>query len=603
MSKKYLKDLVPLVAICLVAALFLGICNMVTKGPIAANAAKLAEETRVRLLPAAATFEAIELEEGSAMDSCYEGIDANGESVGDVVETTVGGYGGEIVVTVGVDTENTITGINVGGENFSETAGLGALAKEASFTDQFIGESAPLTLSKGESGTCDGIIDAISGATITSTAVNGGVNSAAKFIMDMNGGASSPNTASVQGFAGPVAVTLSLDDAGAITEIAIGDAFFNETPGYGAGALEEAFQAQFIGKVPPLVLADIDQIAGATITSNAVINAVNQVQAQLSGATPVAAPAEETEPVATASENALTASADGFAGPVAVAVDLDESGAITAITIGDASFAETPGFGAKAQEDAFKAQFIGKTLPVAFEDIDAIAGATVTSKAVVKALNAAGGFEEEEVVPVVAPVEAAEPIDVADGTYTASAQGFAGPVAVEVTVADNAISAIKIGDEAFAETPGFGAKALEEDFQKQFIGKTFPIALTDIDAIAGATVTSQAVVDAISAAIAAPAVEAEPAAAEPTVLKGTAQGFGGPVAVEVTVDEKNVITAITIGDENFAETVGFGSNVQRESYTSQFIGKTLPLAEGDIDAVTGATITSNAVLEAIKVAK
>ncbi|MDD6144282.1 MAG: FMN-binding protein, partial [bacterium] len=153
------------------------------------------------------------------------------------------------------------------------------------------------------------------------------------------------------------------------------------------------------------------------------------------------------------------------------------------------------------------------------------------------------------------------------------------------------------------ETPGFGAKALEEDFQKQFIGKTFPIALTDIDAIAGATVTSTAVVDAISAAIAAPAVEAEPAAAEPTVLKGTAQGFVGPVVVEVTVDEKNVITAITIGDENFAETVGLGSNVQRESYTSQFIGKTLPLADGDIDAVTGATITSNAVLEAIKVAK
>ena len=601
MKNKYIRDLIPLVAICLVAALLLGVANMVTEGPIAANAARLAEETRAKLLPAAVSFEAIELEEGSAMDSCFEGLDANGESVGYVVETTVGGYAGEVVVTVGMDPENVITGISVGGDNFSETAGLGALAKEAKFTDQFIGESAPLTLGKGETGTCDGIIDAISGATITSTAVNGGVNSAAKFIMDMNGGGASPNTASVQGFAGPVAVTLSLDDAGAITEIVIGDAFFNETPGYGAGALEESFQAQFIGKVPPLTLADIDQIAGATITSNAVINAVNQVQAQLSGAAPVAAPAEELEPVAAASENALTASADGFAGPVAVAVDLDDAGAITAITIGDASFAETAGFGAKAQDDAFKAQFIGKTLPVAFEDIDAIAGATITSKAVVKALNAAGGYEEEEeVVETVAA--AADPIDVADGTYTASAQGFAGPVAVEVTVADNAISAIKIGDDSFAETPGFGAKALEDAFTAQFVGQTFPIALADIDAIAGATVTSQAVVDAIAAAIAAPAVEAEPAASAATVLKGSAQGFAGPVAVELTV-ENNVITAITIGDDSFAETVGFGANVQRESYTSQFIGKSLPLADGDIDAVTGATITSNAVLEAIKAAE
>ena len=328
------------------------------------------------------------------------------------------------------------------------------------------------------------------------------------------------------------------------------------------------------------------------------------MQAQLSGAAPVAAPVEEAEPVPAASENAVAASADGFAGPVAVAVDLDESGAITAITIGDDSFAETAGFGAKALEDSFKAQFIGKTLPVTIEDIDSIAGATVTSKAVVKALNAAGGYEEEEVVEEAVPASApVETIEVADGTYAGSAQGFAGPVAVEVTVAGNAISSIKIGDDAFAETAGFGAKALEEDFQKQFVGKSLPVALTDIDAITGATVTSKAVVDAIAAAVAAPAVEAEPAAAEPTVLKGSAQGFAGPVAVELTLDENGVITGIVIGDESFAETVGFGSNVQRDSYTSQFIGKTLPLADGDIDAVTGATITSTAVLEAIKVAK
>ena len=281
--KKYLKDLVPLVAICLVAALLLAIFNMITEGPIAENTRRAAEETRARLLAAASTFEAVELEEGSAMDSCYQGFDANGESVGYVVATTVGGYGGEIVVTVGMDTDNVITGISVGGENFSETAGLGALAKEPAFTDQFIGETVPLTLAKGTTGTQDGIIDALAGATITSTAVNGGVNSAGKFVMDMSGEGASPNTASVQGFAGPVAVTLSLDDAGAITEITIGDAFFNETPGYGAGALEEAFQAQFIGKVPPLALADIDAIAGATITSNAVVNAINQVQAQLTG--------------------------------------------------------------------------------------------------------------------------------------------------------------------------------------------------------------------------------------------------------------------------------------------------------------------------------
>ena len=386
--KKFFRDLVPLVAICLVAALLLAIFNLITEGPIADNARRAAEATRSRLLTAAATFEQLELEEGSAMDSCYEGFDANGESVGYVVETTVGGYAGEIVVTVGLDAENVITGINVGGDNFSETAGLGAKAKEPGFTDQFIGETVPLSLAKGTSGTQDGIIDAISGATITSTAVNGGVNSAGKFIMDLSGGGASPNTASVQGFAGPVAVTLSLDDAGAITEITIGDAFFKETEGYGRKALEESFQAQFIGKVPPLTLGDIDAISGATITSTAVVDAINQVQAQLSGAAPVSAPAEEIAPVPAAGENAKSASAQGFAGAVAVELTV-ENNAITAITIGDAQFAETPGFGAKAQEEAFTAQFIGKTLPVAAADIDAIAGATITTNAVIEAINTA----------------------------------------------------------------------------------------------------------------------------------------------------------------------------------------------------------------------
>ncbi len=598
--KKLFRDLVPLVGICLVAALLLAVFNLITEGPIAENAVRAAQETRTRLLSAAVTFEQVELEEGSAMDSCYEGFDANGESVGYVVETTVGGYAGEIVVTVGLDADNVITGINVGGDNFSETAGLGAKAKEASFTDQFIGESVPLSLAKGTTGLQDGIIDAISGATITSTAVNGGVNSAGKFVMDMSGDGASPNTASVQGFAGPVAVTLSLDDAGAITEITIGDAFFNETPGYGAGALEEAFQAQFIGKVPPLTLADIDQIAGATITSNAVVDAVNQVQAQLSGAAPVSAPAEEIAPVPAAGENAKTASAQGFAGPVAVAVDLDENGAITAITIGDASFAETAGFGAKAQEDAFKAQFIGKTLPLTIDDIDAITGATITSKAVVEALNAAAGFAAE------APVEEAVSVPAAsENAVTASAQGFAGPVAVAVDLdANNTITAITIGDDRFAETAGFGAKALEDAFKAQFIGKTLPVAASDVDGIAGATITTNAVIEALNTIVtgantpAADEVPVDVVELEGEVFTGSAQGFAGPVAVEVAIADGK-ITALKIGDDQFAETAGFGAKALEEDFQKQFIGKNMPVSAADIDAIAGATITTNAVIEAI----
>ncbi|MBR3872960.1 MAG: FMN-binding protein [Clostridia bacterium] len=190
-------------------------------------------------------------------------------------------------------------------------------------------------------------------------------------------------------------------------------------------------------------------------------------------------------------------SATGFAGPVTVRVQLDGSGAITAIEIGDEYFSETPGFGAKAQEDAFKLQFIGKKLPVSEAEIDAIAGATITTRAVISALNA---IAAPGAMPAEKPAAAEQASNREDGTFTGSARGFAGPVAVEITVEGNAITAITIGDESFAETAGFGAQALEEAFRQQFIGLTLPVSLEDIDAIAGATITSQAVIEAINTA-------------------------------------------------------------------------------------------------------
>lgn len=108
--------------------------------------------------------------------------------------------------------------------------------------------------------------------------------------------------------------------------------------------------------------------------------------------------------------------AQGFAGPVTVSVGLNEYGEIASIDIGDESFAETQGLGAKVQEDAFREQFIGLTLPVSAEDIDGIAGATITTNAVLEALDAiarANGLasddaagEPEEAEPADEPAEA-----------------------------------------------------------------------------------------------------------------------------------------------------------------------------------------------------
>ena len=161
--------------------------------------------------------------------------------------------------------------------------------------------------------------------------------------------------------------------------------------------------------------------------------------------------------------------------------------------------------------------------------------------------------------------------------------------------------------------------------------------LEEIDALTGATITTTAVITAIQEiadtvngapaegpaaeeAAAEPATEeaaAEPAAEAPaaeevaeepaaeeaaagTTYEATAQGFASPVKVSLTLDEKGTITAITIGDENFAETVGLGARALEESFQSQFIGKTVPVKLEEIDALTAATITTTAVITAIQ---
>ena len=657
MSKKYMRDMVPLVVICLVSALLLASFNLLTKDPIQQNSQRAAEETRTRMLPIASSFEAMEVTEGSNMDSVYQGLDASGEPVGYVIQTTVNGYGGEVVVTLGMDMDGVITGVDVGGENFSETPGLGALAKEPAFTQQYIGKKVPLTLVKGNEPKGENTVDAISGATRTSSAVNGGINLAGKYISDLSGGGS-PNTASAQGFGGPVAVTLELDASGAISSITIGDDYFNETEGYGKKALEDSFSSQFIGMKPPLTLSDIDAISGATVTSTAVVNAINTVYAQLTGEASTVAPAEEEAPAAQLYEDGTWRAAfKGFGGPVMVALTLDDNLTIQSIQIGDDQFAETEGYGAQALEPAFQEQFIGKTLPLKDGDVDGISGATMTTTAVLDGIDAIyqAATDDTPDEPQPLPTPAAESETQTDdaatvstsvaattdgnGFWTASAQGFAGPVAVTLTLDDGlTIQSIEIGDDQFAETDGLGAKAKDAEFTDQFVGKTLPLKDGDIDAISGATITTNAVLDAVNAIYeaadtGAPEATEAPAAAdvpeateapetteapeateapaatdapvaegevvnEGTVWSASAQGFAGPVAVQVTLDGLT-IKSIKIGDDQFAETYGLGAKALDPMFQLQFVDKTLPLADGDVEAISGATITTNAVLEAL----
>ena len=310
---------------------------------------------------------------------------------------------------------------------------------------------------------------------------------------------------------------------------------------------------------------------------------------------------------------ALASATQGFGGEVETTVAARPDGVINGISVGGSNFAETAGLGARAKEPEFQAQFAGKSAPVALTkdggEIEALSGATITSRAVIKGVNQAMEGIAAEAGFTVESTSTAEHLG--EGRYAATAQGFGGPVKVFMTLDENrTITAFSVGDEQFAETEGLGARAKEEAFLSQFIGKTLPVAMGDIDALTGATITTNAVLEA--AAPAAPGTEAEAApeaagaetaeAAGPVAggnYSAAVKGFGGPVRVFLTVAEDRTITAIRIGDSQFAETDGLGAKAREDTFTSQFIGKKIPMTMADVDAITGATVTTTAVVDAI----
>ncbi|MGL4911367.1 MAG: RnfABCDGE type electron transport complex subunit G [Romboutsia sp.] len=174
-----------LFAICAVAALALGFVNQVTAPVIEERNIQANNESRQIVLPEAKefkqldnnVFENVEGLEDGIISEVYEGINGS-EIIGYTIKTLPKGYGGAMELIVGISTDGLITGINIG--SMSETPGLGSKAADPEFKDQFNEKQATeLNIVKGKA-TSEDQIEAISGATITSTAVTNGVNAAVK---------------------------------------------------------------------------------------------------------------------------------------------------------------------------------------------------------------------------------------------------------------------------------------------------------------------------------------------------------------------------------------------------------------------------------------
>jgi len=159
-----------------VVAGLLGCVNYLTKGPIAENTAKKAQQAMQDVLPAD-SYEPLELTKKNRDGGITEAYVCED---GYIVRLNASGFGGSIDMMVGIDNEGKIAGVSVIGH--AETASLGSNCTRPEWQAQFLGSDAPLAVTKD-----GGTIDALTGATVTSRGVTEAVNLAMAFVKEVQG--------------------------------------------------------------------------------------------------------------------------------------------------------------------------------------------------------------------------------------------------------------------------------------------------------------------------------------------------------------------------------------------------------------------------------
>ena len=205
---KIVKDALVLTLITLIAGCALGVVYEVTKEPIAEASEKAKQEAYKEVFETADSFVDLEnFDADKANDiisakgytdgtvttcevvNCVKAVDASNNLLGYVVTMkSKAGYGGDLVLSMGVTTDGILNGYSI--TEINETPGLGMKAQDDKFKDQFKGiKATTLEVSKTGSGE-DNTIEAISGATITSKAITYAVDAGLVYVSSLlQGGA------------------------------------------------------------------------------------------------------------------------------------------------------------------------------------------------------------------------------------------------------------------------------------------------------------------------------------------------------------------------------------------------------------------------------
>jgi len=168
-----------------------------------------------------------------------------------------------------------------------------------------------------------------------------------------------------------------------------------------------------------------------------------------------------------------------------------------------------------------------------------------------------------------------------DGVYFGSAQGFGGQVEVDVTISGGKLAKIEV--RPHLETPGIADPAIATLVEQMLSAQD-----ANVDVVSGATYTSKALIAAVQQAL----CKAE--GFKDGVYTGSAQGFGGTLTVEVTVAGGAIAKVAVL--EN-SETPFIAEQALKE------VPEAIVAQQSwEVEAVSGATVTSKAIMAAVEAA-
>lgn len=258
---------------------------------------------------------------------------------------------------------------------------------------------------------------------------------------------------------------------------------------------------------------------------------------------------------------AFEAGAQGFGGPIGLVIGLNPA-TQQLLGVKVMSHAETPGLGAKVQEEGFLQQFRGKPILDPFvvkQDVDGVTGATVSSTAV----SSSVGREARKVLQYLGQEVAALP------EVTVPAQ----PSTRETGAEPAEVNLVELARVVLLGADNCRVKELE------------------IEGVPGFTQGDRVC-----------EVRGEKGDLLGLVLVVTGNGFGGPLRVAIGIDAgMSAITGIRLLEHQ--ETPGLGARVAEEEFRGQFTGKHIndSFSVGqDLDGITGATVSSKAVSELVR---